>query len=226
MVKKQTVLVFDLDGTLIDRNSSLHKFSSEIYEYYKKNYSLNCDVQIFRDLLIQKDARGSVSKKKVYTALAEYFNISDFDFDSFFKFYQDNFYKYNVLFPSALKALDYLKNQNYKLSLISNGSKTQMDKLKLLKLKSYFEFILISEPFGVEKPDIRIFEAMKNNYQPQNLFNFIYIGDDMKKDIVASKKAGYKTVWISDVREWDKSLEAQPDLSIKNISDFHLINFD
>ena len=65
-----------------------------------------------------------------------------------------------------------LLKKNFKnLILITNGrSTTQRNKINSLKIKRYFNKILISDEIGVKKPNIKIYKKYLKNFQIQKKF--------------------------------------------------------
>lgn len=102
------------------------------------------------------------------------------------------------LFPNAIETLDYLK-EKYHLHLISNGFKEAcQSKLQHSKLKPYFKTIVISEIFGVNKPDPRIFEYALNNGQATKE-NAIMIGDNIDADVRGAQNAGLEAIYFNTI---------------------------
>lgn len=68
-------ILFDLDGTILDRSSSLKGFID--YQYNKFiDYFYHIDKTTFKNKFIELDQNGCVSKDKVYAELINIFNIS------------------------------------------------------------------------------------------------------------------------------------------------------
>jgi putative hydrolase of the HAD superfamily len=149
---------FDLDGTLLDRDTSLQKFISDQYDRFEKEFS-SINKQVFISAFIELDCRGYVWKDKVYRQLLEEFNISGLSWEELLEDYLINFQKFCTPFRNVRKVLDTLRINGVKLGLISNGKRQfQRDNLIALGIDKYFEAILISEEVGVRKPDPAIFQ--------------------------------------------------------------------
>ena len=100
------------------------------------------------------------------------------------------------LFPNALETLAYLQAK-YNLHLISNGFKEACEaKLKHSNLRQYFKTIVISEDFGVNKPDPRIFDfAVKNGQAMKE--KSIMIGDNLDADVRGALNAGMDAIYFN-----------------------------
>lgn len=96
------------------------------------------------------------------------------------------------------ETLDELKSREVILGLITDGrSETQRNKIIALGLSRWFENdnIIISEEFGSEKTDERNFRYFMKKYPKMN---YLYIGDNPKKDFVVPNRLGWNTVILKD----------------------------
>ncbi|WP_416191293.1 HAD family hydrolase [Neisseria sp. CCUG12390] len=80
-------------------------------------------------------------------------------------------------------------------ALITDGrSMTQRLKLQALDLADLFDDILISESYQSEKPAAERFVHLQDKYGAKR--EFIYVGDNIKKDFVTPKAMGWLTVGL------------------------------
>lgn len=92
--------------------------------------------------------------------------------------------------------LDRLKSK-YRLALITNGpSWTQRAKIEQLQLSRWFEYMVVSGEFGVEKPDPQIFVHVLNHLNIA-VTDAVMIGDNPDADIRGAHAAGMRTIWIA-----------------------------
>jgi putative hydrolase of the HAD superfamily len=102
------------------------------------------------------------------------------------------------LFPNALETLNYLQNK-YNLHLISNGFKEAcQSKLKHSNLTPYFKTIVISELFGVNKPDPRIFEHALSNGEATKEYS-VMIGDNIDADVRGALNVGMDAIFFNPI---------------------------
>lgn len=102
------------------------------------------------------------------------------------------------LFPNAVETLTYLQRK-YSLHLISNGFKEACEKkLAHSKLTSYFKTIVISELFGINKPDRRIFEYALQNGKAERETS-IMIGDNLDADVRGAQNAGIDAIFFNAI---------------------------
>ncbi|MFA9557111.1 HAD family hydrolase [Evansella sp. AB-rgal1] len=206
-------ILFDLDGTLLDRDSSLRKFVEDQYNRFIPYLELvPKDDYISR--FIELDNHGYVWKDIVYQHLTEEFKINELSWEQLLDDYVDSFQYQCVPFPHLLSMLKQLRNK-YKLGIISNGvTEFQLRNIQALGVADFFETILISEKEGVKKPNPEIFHrAMARlGVSPSEC---IYIGDHPENDMRAAMDVGMKTIWKVDSYFGD----CEADYSIRNLGE-------
>lgn len=186
-------VLFDLDGTLLDRDSSLVLFVRDQYDRFKEFHVV--EKENFVQRFIELDNYGYVWKDKVYQQLIDEFSIQNVDCASLLNDYISNFQKHCVAFPNLLSMLTQIKQHDIKLALVSNGfGQFQYDNFKALHIEHLFDEVLISEWEGLRKPDPAIFNRALNKLGvPAE--NALFVGDHPDNDIRASRDVGIKTVW-------------------------------
>jgi HAD superfamily hydrolase (TIGR01549 family) len=121
------------------------------------------------------------------------------------------------LFPESLEALMKL-SKHYKLGMVTNGlSEHQRFKINKFQLEKYFEFILISEELGVQKPDKTIFQIaiQKMNIPAEKL---IHVGDNPNHDVIGANNAKIFSCWLKRKNNWYQEVkEIQPNYIISNL---------
>ena len=101
------------------------------------------------------------------------------------------------LFPHTIEILNYLKDKNYKMHLITNGCESvQMQKIKNAEIAHYFTEVVTSETSNSLKPNKEIFEfALKT--ANATLSESIMIGDNETADIQGGINIGMDTVFVN-----------------------------
>lgn len=187
-------VLFDLDGTLLDRDTSLKYFISDQYDRLHKQLShIKKETYIAR--FIELDHHGYVWKDKVYQQLIDEFAITSLAWQELLDDYLKEFPRHCVAFPHVMDMLDQLKREKMSLGIITNGfGQFQTDNIKALEIEKYFDVILVSEWEGIKKPDSKIFMkalAQLNREADETIF----IGDHPENDIQAAQRIGMKTIW-------------------------------
>lgn len=211
-------IIFDLDGTLLNRDASIEMFVD--CQYDRLNIELG---HIPKDKYIKRfielDQRGYVWKDKVYQQLAAEFEVKEITWEELLQDYLSQFKNHCMPFPNLKKMLEGLKSQNLLLGMITNGfGQFQMDNLKSLQIEKYFDVILVSEWEGIKKPDPRIFNKALNilNVQANEA---IFVGDHPENDVLAAKKVGMKGIWKKDLH-WRN---AEADLIVDDLGELPFI---
>lgn len=99
----------------------------------------------------------------------------------------------------TISILELAKENNVKLGIITNGpSEHQWFKMKALGVEKWIdrENIIVSGDYGINKPDVRIFEIMQEKLKLPN-DSLYYIGDSLENDIVGANNARWKVIWIN-----------------------------
>jgi putative hydrolase of the HAD superfamily len=108
---------------------------------------------------------------------------------------------------------------SHKLGIISNVWCKSMyftQKLKSEKVHDYFEHIVLSSDFETIKPSPKIF-GIAIEYFGIDPAQIVYVGDNYKRDVIGSKNAGMKCIWVNQNGLHPETIK--PDLEIKHISE-------
>lgn len=189
----QSVL-FDLDGTLLDRDTSIEQFISA--QYNRLAIHLSHIPQIdYVTKFIELDCQGHVWKDKVYQALVTEFEIQGISWQELLADYETQFQFHCVPFPFLIEMLDRLKQQDYLLGIITNGrGEFQARAIEGLGIRDYFDVILISEVELVRKPQVEIFNRAINRLGVL-ASNSVFVGDNPEADILGAKSAKMRAIW-------------------------------
>ncbi|MGN7386003.1 HAD family hydrolase [Sporosarcina sp. SAFN-015] len=210
--------IFDLDGTLLDRDESVKMFIDHQYERLHK-FVGHIPREMFAARFIELDNRGYVWKDRVYEQLVDEFEINGITWEELLQDYIDEFKNYCVPFANLIEMLETLKRKSLKLGMITNGKgQFQMDNIKALYIEKYFDAILVSEWEGIKKPDPQIFiRALEQlNVSPSES---IFVGDHPVNDVEAAKNAGMIGIWKKDF-QWS-AVEA--DFVVDDLAELPLI---
>ena len=192
---KIAVVLFDLDNTLIDRQSAAVKLMKDIIleDFPSDSYS-----DKYRDELLDKlyrwDYEGHTPKEISFGNYIEDAKIKDRDWQYYHHIWEHRLKDYTELFTKSLETLDYLQNK-YRLALLTNGSVvSQQGKLDVININGYFEEIVISGTYQIHKPDKRIFQIVldKLNVSPNGV---VYVGDGLVNDVQGALSVGMKAIW-------------------------------
>jgi len=191
-------IIFDLDGTLLNRDATVQKFIDDQYERLK-NWLGHIPKELYTSRFVELDCHGYVWKDKVYQQLINEFNIYGITWERL-KDYLEEFKNHCIPFPNLISMLEALKKKSYLIGIITNGKgQFQMDNIRALGIEKYFKTILISEWEGIKKPNPEIFvKALKQLNVLAN--ESAYVGDHPENDVIAAGKVGMKTIWKRDIQ--------------------------
>ncbi|UOE56054.1 HAD family hydrolase [Bacillus sp. CMF12] len=187
-------VIFDLDGTLLNRDESVKMFIQKQYERLIKLVG-HIPKETYVKRFIELDNRGYVWKDKVYQQLVNEFKITDISWDNLLQDYISQFKNTCISFPNLISMLEELRANKLVLGLITNGKgQFQMDNITALGIRDYFQTILVSEWEGVKKPDPQIFNRALDqlNVLPNES---IFVGDHPENDVKAAQIVGMKGIW-------------------------------
>ena len=192
-VMKKLVL-FDLDGTLLDRDESVKQFIAAQYDRLNPHLSHIPSIDYVTSF-INLDCYGYVWKNKVYQDLVTEFEITSITWQSLLHDYETQFQFHCVPFIGLIEMLDTLKQQGYQLGIITNGrGKFQAKAISGLGIQNYFDAILISEIEQVRKPEAEIFDRAITRLGG-TARNSVFVGDNPEADIMGAKNANLRTIW-------------------------------
>ncbi|GAB1769572.1 HAD family hydrolase [Priestia megaterium] len=190
-------VIFDLDGTLLDRDSSLKHFIQDQYERYSKELA-HIPKQKYISRFIELDQKGYVWKDKVYQQLLNEYDLSNLTWEEMLDDYLHYFPAHCVPFLHMEYVLKELKKKGLLLGMITNGfTDFQWMNIKALGIDHYFDTILVSEQEGIKKPHKDIFlRALKA--LDVSAEESVYIGDHPENDVLGARGAGIHAVWKKD----------------------------
>jgi len=208
-------VVFDLDGTLLDRRLSFERFVRAQWERF--GFLSAVDREQYVQTLIERDRDGYAPRDELFTGMLAQFELPSDLAGTLLKDYRAGFPSSCLLFPDAAETLSSIRSSGRRLGLITNGSvRMQSAKLACLALSPLFDTILISDAEGISKPRREIFDRAleRLNVTPAHA---VFVGDHPEVDVAGARAAGIRAVWrrdpsVSRVVEADAVIEALGDL--------------
>ncbi|MGG2091577.1 HAD family hydrolase [Bacillus sp. S13(2024)] len=191
-------VIFDLDGTLLDRDSSLKLFIKDQYKRYI-NELKHIPEELYVNRFIELDNKGYVWKDKVYKQLFQEYVISSLTWEQLLEDYISNFQHHCIPFSNMEHVLQELKNRGILLGMITNGfTEFQLLNIRALGIDKYMDVILVSEQEGLKKPQAEIFlRAIERlGITPEES---VYVGDHPENDVIGARNVGMHAIWKKDV---------------------------
>ena len=185
-------VLFDLDGTLLDRHQSLEQFIHDQYNRFT-SHLMNIEKSEYCSRFLELDNNGYTWKDKV----SEY-NITTLTQEQLLHDYITNFQHHCIPFKNMHELLRRLTQQNIKIGIITNGfTDFQMNNLRALNIHTYTNTILVSEAEGIKKPHPEIFERALKKLDVK-AEECLYVGDHPENDVLGSEQVGILGVWKRD----------------------------
>jgi putative hydrolase of the HAD superfamily len=199
-------ILFDLDGTLLDRDTSIEKFIQAQYDRLATCLSHIPKID-YTTRFVELDCHGHVWKDRVYQTLVTEFDIGGMSWEALLDDYETQFQFHCVPFADLMEMLTTLKQQGYLLGIITNGRGQFQDRaIGGLGICDYFDVVLISEIERVRKPQPEIFHRAMNRLGVSAQAS-VFVGDNPEADIVGAKNANMRTIWKRNF-QWLEPKEA------------------
>ncbi len=202
-------IFIDLDDTIWDFNANSHVALDHTYHDLHLQ-ELYPDQQQFTELYYNKNRElwtlyhhGKIAKDFLvverFAHLLRQIGHNDPN-DAFAKrlnqYYLDTLARQQLLVPYAVELLEYLKQQHYRLFILSNGFiEVQHRKLQAAGIDHYFSRIVLSDEIGVTKPARELFDYALQVTDSQ-AGNTLLIGDNYDADILGAMNAGWGQIYF------------------------------
>ncbi len=143
-------VLFDLDGTLFDRSTSVRRLVGAQYDAYASALA-HSEKSAFVARFVELDARGYVPKDVVYQRLIEEFSLHDLSSSDLAGYFFAQYRCNCTPFPGLVEMLTDLHGHGLRLGVITNGgAKFQQNTIRALGIESFFSTVLISEAEGIK----------------------------------------------------------------------------
>lgn len=177
----KNVVVFDLDGTLLNTLEDLNVASN----YALK--SLGCNEVT---LLETKEFIGNGIKNLIERSLKDKAYMTEEALGLFKEYYYSHFDVYTKPYEGIYELLNYFRDKKYKMAVLSNKAQKPLEFLCNKFFDGYFEVVVGDRPDLKKKPSLMgldyICEQLNCKYD-----NIIYIGDGDADYETASKANCY-----------------------------------
>ena len=188
-------VIFDYDGTLSDRLANAYYIFKDYFKPYFKDFT-DIEYEAALQDLLTYDCNGTCPVELRMQMFVHKYgdHFKQEDIEPFKQFYYEYMWKYSNLKPGMRELLTKLKGQ-YKLAILSNGSsKSQHYKINHCNIDEFFDEIVVSGDYGINKPDKRIFEmtAEKLGVKCEEC---VFVGDVFASDILGASRANMIPVW-------------------------------
>ena len=188
-------VLFDLDGTLYDRDGLAAALFDEQYAEFASELRGVSRERFLRDVHAM-DEHGHGSKEEGYPRLVQSWGLEPALAARLFAHFWERYEGYCRLEAGTLETLEELRRRGMKLGVITNGPREmQRRKLAVLGLERAFDTIVVSGEEGVRKPDAEIFRRALDRLGVA-AHEAMFVGDHPVADIEGAHGAGLRAVWM------------------------------
>ncbi len=218
-MKNIKTIIFDAYGTLFDVNSAAEKCKNRIGEKWEPfaNYWRTTQLEYtwLRSIMGRHRDFWEITEESLDKSM------KIFKIDRSMKDELLDLYKVLSTFPEVKETLKKLKEKNYKLAILSNGTPSLLKELvSSNNLESIFDDVLSIEEVKIYKPHPNVYNIPIKKYQIEKN-QFVYLSSNTW-DVSAAGNFGFNAVWVNRNKNIFDNLDYKPITEINNLGD--LIN--
>ena len=214
-MKNIKAIIFDAYGTLFDVNSAAEKCKDKIGDKWGgfANY--------WRTTQLEYTWLRSLMKRH-----KDFWQVTEDSLDKSMKTYEINssmrnelldLYKILSTFKEVPKVLKSLKEKDFKLAILSNGTPSLLEELvKSNNLENIFDNIFSIEEVGVYKPNSKVYDLPIKQYQIRT--NEVAFLSANTWDVSGGGNYGYNSIWVNRGNNTFDNLDYIPKHQIKDLS--------
>jgi len=218
-MKNIKAIIFDAYGTLFDVNSAAEKCKDKIGNKWENfaNYWRTTQLEYtwLRSLMKRHKNFWQITEDSLDKSMNA-FNIDKSMRDELL-----DLYKILNTFPEVKDILKKLKEKNYKLAILSNGTPALLNELvKNNNIENIFDDIFSIEDVGIYKPDSRVYDIPTKKYQIQK--NEVAFLSANTWDVSGGGNYGYNAIWVNRNNNIFDNLDYKAKNEVKNLN--HLLD--
>ncbi len=214
-MKNIKAIIFDAYGTLFDVNSAAEKCKYKIGDKWEgfANYWRTTQLEYtwLRSLMKRHKDFWQVTEDSLDKSMKA------FGIDSSMKNELLDLYKILSTYKEVPEVLKLIKEKNYKLAILSNGTPSLINELvKSNNLENIFDDIFSIEEIGVYKPDSKVYDIPIKKYKIQR--NEVAFLSANTWDVSGGGNYGYNSIWVNRNNNTFDNLDYIPEHQIEDIS--------
>ena len=217
-MKNIKAIIFDAYGTLFDVNSAAEKCKDKIGSKWESfsNY--------WRTTQLEYTWLRSLMKRH-----KDFWKITEDSLDKSMKVFNINpnmkselldLYKILSPYPEVKETLQLLKEKNYKLSILSNGTPSLLNKLVSSNNLKVFDDIFSVEEVGIFKPDSKVYDIPVKKYKIEKCEVAFLSANTW--DVSGGGNYGFNAIWVNRNNIIFDNLDYSPENQINNLK--HLLD--
>ena len=207
-------IIFDAYGTLFDVNSAAEKCKSKIGDKWESfaNYWRTTQLEYtwLRSMMERHKDFWKITEDSLDKAMKV------FEIDASMKNELLDLYKILSPYPEVKDTLQKLKDKNYKLAILSNGTPELLDELvNSNNLKNLFDDIFSIEEVGIFKPSSKVYDIPIKKYNIKK--NEVAFLSSNTWDVSGGGNYGYNSIWVNRNKNIFDNLDFKPIYEIDNL---------
>ena len=217
-MKNIKAVIFDAYGTLFDVNSAAEKCKDKIGSKWESfsNY--------WRTTQLEYTWLRSLMKRH-----KDFWKITEDSLDKSMKVFNINpnmkselldLYKILSPYPEVKETLQLLKEKNYKLSILSNGTPSLLNELVSSNNLKVFDDIFSVEEVGIFKPDSKVYDIPVKKYKIEKR-EVVFLSANTW-DVSGGGNYGFNAIWVNRNNIIFDNLDYSPENQINNLK--HLLD--
>ena len=217
-MKNIKAIIFDAYGTLFDVNSAAEKCKDKIGSKWESfsNY--------WRTTQLEYTWLRSLMKRH-----KDFWKITEDSLDKSMKVFNINpnmkselldLYKILSPYPEVKETLQLLKEKNYKLSILSNGTPSLLNELVSSNNLKVFDDIFSVEDVGIFKPDSKVYDIPVKKYKIEKREVAFLSANTW--DVSGGGNYGFNAIWVNRNNIIFDNLDYSPENQINNLK--HLLD--
>ena len=217
-MKNIKAIIFDAYGTLFDVNSAAEKCKDKIGSKWESfsNY--------WRTTQLEYTWLRSLMKRH-----KDFWKITEDSLDKSMKVFNINpnmkselldLYKILSPYPEVKETLQLLKEKNYKLSILSNGTPSLLNELVSSNNLRVFDDIFSVEEVGIFKPDAKVYDIPVKKYKIEKREVAFLSANTW--DVSGGGNYGFNAIWVNRNNIIFDNLDYSPENQINNLK--HLLD--
>ena len=217
-MKNIKAIIFDAYGTLFDVNSAAEKCKNKIGSKWESfsNYWRTTQLEYtwLRSLMKRHKDFWKITEDSLDKS------IKVFDINPDMKSELLDLYKILSPYPEVKETLKLLKEKNYKLSILSNGTPSLLKGLVSRNNIEVFDDIFSVEEVGIFKPDSNVYDIPVKKYEIEK--NEVAFLSANTWDVSGGGNYGFNAIWVNRNNTIFDNLDYSPVNQINNLK--HLLD--
>ena len=219
-MKNIKAIIFDAYGTLFDVNSAAEKCKDKIGDKWEPFADFWRTTQLEYTWL-----RSLMKRHKDFWQITEDSldkSIKAYDIDPSMKNELLNLYKVLSPFKEVPETLKILKEKDFKLAILSNGTPSLLDELvKSNNLNDLFDDIFSIEEVGIYKPDSKVYDLPIKKYKIEK--NEVAFLSANTWDVSGGGNYGFNSIWVNRSNGIFDNLDYKAKNEIHNLNELTLL---